>query len=232
MDLIRVFSIDLDEPLPLERARALLSPDERERADRLRVEPAARRFTLARAALRTLLAECLDASPRALTFTYGPHGKPSLPGPLQFNLSHSRGLALVALAVDAEVGVDVEKEREVPDALDIARRMFAPAEREALASVDERFRSAAFLRCWTRKEAFVKTTGDGLRLPLDAFEVTFVDPTGPARLLRVDATDGSESPFRMAALAPAPGFWGALCWRGRERALELQVRALGDLLPG
>lgn len=107
--------------------------------------------------------------------------------------------------------------------------MFAPSEYEALAALDAPRRAAAFLRCWTRKEAFVKTTGDGLEWRLDAFEVSFVDPTEPAGLLRVPVPD---RPFRMVGLQPAPRSWGALCWEGPERPVEIRSRPLSELIRG
>ena len=223
---IHVFRADLDldpfDAAHLDRARALLSPDERERSDRFLIEHARRRFTIARAHLRRLLAGYLAVPPGELVFTYGPRGKPRLEGArLRFNVSHSRERALFAFTLDREIGVDLEKERAVPDALAIAEHMFARAERERLAAVPAADRAAAFLRCWTRKEAFVKATGDGLGTPLDAFEVTFASAHEPARFESVEGRAEATQPFRLADLAPGHGWHAALCSEGPCESISL-----------
>jgi 4'-phosphopantetheinyl transferase len=124
-----------------------LSSDERNRAARLRFERDRRRFVVARGVLRALLGRCLEIPPAAVRFTCNRFGKPALSpelGRLKFNLSHSADLALIAMAAEAEVGVDVELIREDPDWVDIAGS------------------SRAFFGGWTRREAYVKARGESL----------------------------------------------------------------------
>jgi 4'-phosphopantetheinyl transferase len=159
-----VESLDVDEA-PL---RALLSPDEQERAARFVFREDRRRYIVARARLRQLLGARLRVSPEKIEFQYGAAGKPALAashGDLRFNLSHCEDVAVYAFADAAEVGVDVEREREIEDAEAIAERCFSPAERDAC-------RALGFLYCWTRKEAFVKALGSGLSSPLPELDVS------------------------------------------------------------
>jgi 4'-phosphopantetheinyl transferase len=209
---VHVWAASLDE-LPAVASRVLLSADERERALRFHFERDRRRFVAARCLLRLLLGRYMDLDPAGLRFEYGARGKPSLTGPdaLRFNVSHSGGIALLAFARGCELGVDVEQERPVPESVDIARHYFSAREGTELRSLGEKDRQAAFFRCWTRKEAFIKATGDGLSRPLDAFDVSLGNP---ARLLRVLGEPEALRRFRLEDLRPAPGFAAALAIEG------------------
>jgi 4'-phosphopantetheinyl transferase len=190
-----------------------LSGDERDRARRFHFERDSRRFVRARAALRQILGGYLEMDPADLSFRYGTHGKPALTGnaagALSFNVSHSDELALIAVArPGVELGVDVEAIRSMPDADDIACRNFAPAEVARLSVLPAQMREAAFFRCWTRKEAYLKALGDGLARPLDSFEVT-LRADEPVEL-RVASDPGEAARWTLAALEPAWGFAAAL----------------------
>ena len=128
---------------------------------------------------------------------------------LWFNLSNSAELAVVALGTSAEIGVDVEALRPMPDALAIAERFFSAAEREALAAVPAAERDRAFFRCWTRKEAYLKAVGTGITVRLDAFDVT-LGPGEPARMLALDGDPEGAAAWRLHHLEPASGYLGAL----------------------
>jgi 4'-phosphopantetheinyl transferase len=215
------------DTLPAGALTARLSPEERARAERFHFARDRQRFVGARGLLRGLLGRYLGIEPAALQFAYGPRGKPSLmaeggPGRLRFNVSHSGGLALLAFAWGRELGVDIEWERPVPEAESIARSHFSPHERAALSRLAPAERSRAFFRCWTRKEAFIKATGDGLSLPLDVFDVTLA-PGEPARLLRVRGDEKEAGRWWMEDLEPAPGFAGALAVKGRPSRLACWI---------
>jgi 4'-phosphopantetheinyl transferase len=166
-EAVQVWRVRL-APLHAIRAalEASLTPEEIKQAEAFRHAESRARFVGARAALRELLAAQLRLPPAAVRFVRTERGKPQLHpdhgAPLQFNVSHSGGLALLALARSVEVGVDVEVQHAVPQALDLAQRYFAPAEAAALEPLPEAVRAAAFLRLWTRKEAQLKATGSGL----------------------------------------------------------------------
>jgi 4'-phosphopantetheinyl transferase len=213
-DEVQVWLADLDR-LPDAALAGSLSADERERGRRLRFDRDRRRFVAARGLLRGLLARHLGLEPGRLRFRYGATGKPFLAGAdgPRFNVSHSGGLALLAFAWGREVGVDVEQTRPVPEAETIARRYFSAREAAELARLPGSEREAAFFRCWTRKEAFIKATGEGLSRPLDAFDVTLA-PGEPARLLRVAGEPEAACRYWLEDLSPGRGYAAALAVEG------------------
>lgn len=201
-------------PEAVPAAAALLSDSERQRASRFAFESGRRRFIVARATLRRLLAARLDALPEAIDFVYGPHGKPAL-GPrfaasdLHFNVSHCDDFAVYAFSWRREIGVDVEAVRWFADAEDIAARFFSPAENEAYAALDSLSRPLGFFNCWTRKEAFIKALGDGLHHSLDSFDVSLA-PNEPPKILRFENTPGERCGWSMESFFPAPSLVSAV----------------------
>jgi 4'-phosphopantetheinyl transferase len=188
-----LWRIALDRPAP--GAAALLSEDERARAARYAFERDRARFVAGRAALRTLLAAYAGRPAQALTFALGAHGKPSLPGGPPFSFSNSQGAALCAVGGGRELGVDLERLRDVPDAAAVARSAFTPAELAAWRAAGGDGR-AAFLRIWTRKEAVLKALGLGLG----------ADPAADAAArAAVEVFDVELDPDHAAALAAVRG---------------------------
>lgn len=214
-DDVHVWRIPLDvPPATLDRLASLVSGDERDRADRFYFDRDRNRFLAARGALRMILGSYLDSDPSLLSFHYGPRGKPSLAGsPLEFNLTHSAGLALCAVALGRRLGIDVEALRPLPDAAAIAERFFSDAERRALRSVTEAQRTLAFFQCWTRKEAYIKAIGEGLSMPLDRFDVSLL-PGEPARLLAVAGDPDAPRRWTLHDLDPGPGLVAAIAVEG------------------
>jgi 4'-phosphopantetheinyl transferase len=198
--------------------RASLSADELKRVEALRFDQQKNRFVVRRAVLRTLVAQYVGGTPAAIAFAYGVNGKPSvlspLAGGLQFNLSHSNGVAVFAFTTDREVGIDIEEIRPLPDAAAIAGRFFSPGEIAALERVNPIDRLHAFYNCWTRKEAYVKATGEGLQRPLDSFSVDVVD-LDPEHPSPVHETRGDWR-WSLRNLFPVDGFVGAVAARGQE----------------
>lgn len=203
----------------------LLSADERERASRFRFRRDSDRFVATRGILRVLLGRYVPLPPDQLVLSYGPSGKPCLSSPelgsLQFNLSHSQGLALYAFARDRNIGIDVEALRAVPDADRIAERFFSALEQAEYRSLPPHQKQRAFFHCWTQKEAFIKAVGEGLSLPLDRFDVS-VAPDKPARLLRVAGDPEIAGHWVMESVNAAPGFLGALACEGPGCRLVLR----------
>jgi 4'-phosphopantetheinyl transferase len=226
---LAVARLDVDSDR-VEALSELLSGAEQARASRFVFARERRRFIVARGRLRELLSERLGLPPEAIEFTYGPHGKPEIApacadSQLRFNLSHARDLAVYAFAQGRAIGVDVEWVHPIDDAGDIAARVFTASEREAYFSLEPRERLEAFFHCWTRKEAFVKAQGDGLSRALSDFDVSVV-PGEPARILRVGDMPGERSGWTLHAIAPAPGFVGAVVVG--PPALESPLRARPD----
>src|ERR1041384_7387282 len=162
---VHVWRLALDQPESvLTEFRRALDADEIERAGRFHFEKHQRHFVAGRGGLRYVLSRYLDVKPEELRFSYGAFGKPALIGEeLRFNMSHSHGLALFAVSGDRELGVDVEHVRADFASEDIARRFFSTVEVAAFNALPKEEQVAAFFRCWTRKEAYIKAIGRGDR---------------------------------------------------------------------
>ncbi len=198
------------------RLTECLAPDELARAQRFRFEPERRGFRLRRARLRQVLAGYLDVAPAAVCFSNNVHGKPAIvgvaeTGDLRFSYSHSADIALLAVTLEREVGVDLEQHRAMRDALQLASAFFAPAEVVALKQLPETELESAFFDCWTRKEAFIKALGLGLSFPLNAFVVSLGEP---ARLLELHGAPPSAGAWTLHSLSVGPGFSAALAVEG------------------
>lgn len=215
LDEAHVWRADVREMRPhLEQYASLLSADETRRAAGMLVEDDRVRFVLAHGLLRLLLGAYLAVQPADLRFGAGPHGKPALssaPGSLFFNLSHAGDQLLIAFTSQCEVGVDIEpvRSRLDPQRDDdtLAASFFAPEEQAALRELAGDARAAAFYICWTRKEAYLKATGEGLLAPLHAFRV----PLAPIPPLRPHLLPDSAAPqWALYDLPTIPGYAAAL----------------------
>ena len=196
---------DPDRPPPADLL-AVLSPGERERAGRMGHRPAADRFAHCRSLLRLLLAGYRDEPPAAVPLTVSPDGKPEVAGGPHFNLSHTAGRLLIAVAT-GPVGVDVEPVRPVPAADDLVRRWFHPAEVEQYFALSADRRPAAFRRGWTCKEALLKGIGCGARELAGC--VVELDPDRPPA----------------ARLSPDGRNWHLAAWEADGFAAAVALRA-------
>ena len=168
----------LADPAIEARCLELLDDAEAKRNERMLVTSARREFLVGRWLVRRGLSRYVDVDPRDWSFEENEHGRPSVGAPaladdLRFNLSHTRGLAALVVAVGREVGVDVEAVDRSLDLVPIARRKFAPPEAERVVGAAETEQVERFFRYWTLKEAFLKAKGVGLSLGLDRFWFTF-----------------------------------------------------------
>jgi len=218
---VHVWRLRVDDPAAARSLRGLLSPDERERADRFRFERDAACFTLARAHLRQLLGRVVGVPATGIRFCYGAAGKPSLEreGAPSFSVSHSGEFALIALTAHGPIGVDVERIGR-PGQGDPAA-YFSDAEVRSWQSLPPDEQPRAFFRGWTRKEAYLKARGDGLGFGLRRFAVT-LGPDEPPRLLwvqgepeepgRWDLRDLPVDPDYSAAIVAAAPLRGIFGW--------------------
>jgi len=218
---VHVWRVDLDQPDDVVAGlRRVLSDDEAARAERFVFERHRRRFTVGRGALRRVLGGYLGSAPEAVRFEYGERGKPRLAERgVEFNLSHSAEMALLAVTAGVEVGVDVEAVRRIEDALRISERFFSATERAVLAECPAAERGAAFFRCWTRKEAYVKAVGDGIALGLDRFDVSLDDGEG-ARFLALEGDARRAAEWSLTHIDPGAGYVGALALPARPRTVR------------
>jgi 4'-phosphopantetheinyl transferase len=194
-------------------------PEEVERAARYVRAETRDRFVAARGTLRTLLARYLGVQPRQIVLSYGPRGKPRLVSPageVHFNVSHSGDLALIAFSSHSPIGVDLERISAATDVGGLAGRYFSPAELAHIEARSPAARRHAFFVCWTRKEAYLKATGDGLAQALDGFDVA----SAPGRVVPASPRVSEEAlRWRLADLAPPRGYTAALALRqGADRA--------------
>jgi 4'-phosphopantetheinyl transferase len=213
--------------LPLANAIATrlashLVPDETARAARFRREEDRQRFIAGRGGLRALLAPQLSVPPREVPLAQSDSGKLRLAGDpgtkVEFNVAHSGGVTLIALSLDAAVGVDVEAMRPLPDALQLAERFFLPAETAALEAAPVAERLTVFYRLWTRKESVLKATGAGIANGLATVEVTGSEQ---AAVRRVDGDPQAGAHWSLRELEPAPHYLGCLAVRQSEASIVL-----------
>ena len=210
-----VWRCDLDILL-VEEYETFLTKDEHERAARFRFPLHRARYIAGRGALRYLLAQYLTRQPQEFSFVLNAHGKPELASKqLRFNVSHSQNLALLAFCPDDDIGVDLEFRRTDYDdekIMRLAGRFFCKAESHELETVNGPARQAAFFRCWTRKEALLKATGEGISGGLATYQVSLL-PGRPAQVLAPVEETGDWSLFD---LQPGEGFAGALAIRAPQ----------------
>jgi 4'-phosphopantetheinyl transferase len=196
-----------------------LSADEQARATRFIFERDRDRYILARGILRDLLGKYAQCAPQTIEFEYGPHGKPTIAKPnsrpgVSFNLSHSHGLAVVAIAREREVGIDVELIRPDFAGEEIAKRYFSGTEVAELNALPAQRRVEGFFLCWTRREAYIKARGDGLHIPLDTFSVS-LSPDNPATLSSADESRWSLESF-VPSLAREPRYVATIVAEGKD----------------
>lgn len=200
---------------------AYLGSAERARAARFVFDKHRTRYATGRGLLREMLGRYLNVPPAELEFEIGPFGKPYLRRTdgrprLQFNYSDAGGMALVGFAFDAELGVDLESLARQVNHREIARRHFHADEVAMLERRDDAQARTDFLVCWTRKEAWGKAKGVGIRYPLDSLDLC----SAIAReTLTIDAS-ADLTTLHLSQLHPAPGYVGAVAYAGDECRLR------------
>jgi 4'-phosphopantetheinyl transferase len=204
VDAVDVVSRRLNvDGLEAARLEHLLSPRERERANRLLVRQHRHDFIVGRGRLRELLGLVLGSHPTEVPLEVSTTGKPMLADAdgrrMRFNVAHSGGLALYGITLGHEIGIDLQQVDETVEWEDIAARSFAPAEQHALAAISPSLRRTAFFDCWVRKEAVIKATGEGLRRRLSSFVVSV--EADKAAMLSCESSLGTPESW---LLAPVP----------------------------
>ncbi len=222
---VDVWRVRLDEPARAgSDAASVLSSDEIARARRFHFEKDRIHFSRCRSALRDLLAGYLAISATEIRFEYLASGKPQLaaqqnPRALQFNVSHSAGMALIAVGSEHRLGVDIEKIRDDVDTTALAERFFSLRERAGLQALPDHLRVPGFFACWTRKEAFLKATGDGLSFPLAGFSVTTHPHLDPA-LEEIRGNIGARKQWFLVDLSVVDGYRAAVALERSHSRLE------------
>lgn len=216
---VHIWQTPLD--LPAARVQELthkLSREERIKAERFHFDRDARRFIVARGILRLILGSYLHLEPGAVRLCYERNGKPRLAHAcgnptIHFNLSHSEGLALYAFRRGSEIGVDIERLRDIPEMEQIAEQMFSARDITRLRALPKNQNTQTFFQMWTRKEAYIKALGDGLSTSLDGFDV-FPHPCESAALLGMRGDSTKAFPWVIRDLNAASGFASAFATEG------------------
>ena len=213
---IQLWSIDINPARHRsEELRSLLSDDELERADNFRFNKHRDRWIASRAMLRIILSSIIDRSPESVIFDYDEYAKPCLghsdsEAQVNFNLTHSNDLALLAVTSSGPVGIDVEQVKSLPSIDAVVERFFSAAERltfSTLSADEERLK--AFYACWTRKEAYLKALGCGISKPTNTFDVTLLENSEP-EIVAIDGDKKAADDWLLFDLQVVPGYVGAL----------------------
>ncbi len=215
---VHVWRTELDHsPERAIRFRPSLSADEGVRADRCRTPHPQYQFVVTRGILRTLLSRYMGVPSTKIQFATQPQGKPMLMNPsncsIQFNVSHTRGMALIAITLQQAVGIDVEWiDRKVQDR-DIAERYFSKRESAYLLSLTPPERAQQFFSHWTCKEAYLKMQGQGITGGLAQCELTIESDQLEVGLSPLDRQGLAEacSLYRIAAGSEHVGALALAC---------------------
>ncbi len=170
------------KPNQLTEVKSFLSEDELARAQKFYFDKQRNHYIAIRGLIRKLLGLYLNLNNKKIIFSYNEFGKPFLENRLvQFNLSHSHKLALFAVNINYELGVDIEWMHRKSNLLEIGERFFSENEFAELKSLPAELQRQGFFNCWTRKESYIKARGKGLAIPLSKFEVS-LKPGDPVYL--------------------------------------------------
>jgi 4'-phosphopantetheinyl transferase len=222
-DEVHVWQVDLKAwEKEADSLLELLDPEERERVARFKFPAPRNQFLISRALLRRALGRYLRIEARDVHFRTGANAKPELAEgrDLHFNLSHTEGVTVFAIARNRQVGVDVERVRADTNAMELAERFFSRPEVEWLRAQPAAQHIPSFFSCWTAKEAYIKAQGEGLSLPLSSFGV-LPRPPGSGLHLEVYGDPEESQRWSMWGLELEPGLRAALAVEGHDCSVRL-----------
>jgi 4'-phosphopantetheinyl transferase len=223
---IDVWRSRIDLPVSeIEKYAETLSEQEQERAAKFTFPDKYEEYVVSRGLLRKALAHVLDQEPSSFKFDYTSSMKPYLvkqynDRSISFNVSHSHGQALVAISLDRNIGIDIEKIRPDVEYEKLAKRFFSEAEHKALMQCAVEDRVAAFFATWTRKEAFVKAVGKGIAFGLSEFDVN-ISPFEPPIMLSTRWNPEDVSKWLMASIDIEKNYMATLAADGGEFQIRL-----------
>jgi 4'-phosphopantetheinyl transferase len=205
--------LDISPPKCAKLAEGL-SQDERKRALRFKFQQHQTRFTAGRAFLRMILGRYLPIGSAQVEFQYNPQGKPEVsptcnPSGLRFNFTHSESLALIAITKIGPLGIDIERLRAIEGAEELAEGFCSQRELKVFKDLTSDEKQLAFYNLWTRKESFLKATGEGITHLLRKVEVVFC-PGEQIRFIALPGGSTRGSRWRLYNLSSADDFVGAI----------------------
>jgi 4'-phosphopantetheinyl transferase len=228
--VVQLWDVTLDcDGAELKRLQSFLSQDEQARAARFHFARDAHRFIAGRGLLRETLALYLSLPAAQLRFAYGEWGKPYLAEhpSLCFNLAHSDSRALIVVAREVEVGVDIERVRTDLQIAALANLALCEAEKCMLRQLHGTAQQEAFFQLWTRKEAYIKADGRGISLPLPQLDVSNSD----GRITRLDEQSGTWQTcrqWRLRAVEAGSNYAAAVACNSHDWKLEVIQRSQMD----
>jgi 4'-phosphopantetheinyl transferase len=179
------------------------------------------RWIVARSYLRRILSLYLDIPPEKIEFGYASLGKPHIIGAkLEFNLSHSEGLAVYGIGTVHPIGIDIEHTRSLP-VVELVNRFFSPTERDIFHALPPTLHQAAFFHAWTQKEAYLKASGTGLHTPLDRIEVS-IDPRTLPQILNITEGNNPIGDWHLEGLNLPTNYTGAVAIAAPSITIEYQ----------
>jgi 4'-phosphopantetheinyl transferase len=196
----------------------MLTLDEKERASRFRFNKDRRRFIVARGFLRNLCGHYLNKGPVAVNLRYGEYGKPELDvrdpeKVVYFNLSHAGDYIVYGFCKNRKVGIDVEQIHEFQEMNQVAESFFSEDDVAIFKQFPMSEKADAFFSYWTRKEAYLKATGEGLSLDPKSVSVPFL-PCQEAKILTSDGPEAREIPWTILSLKTPPRYAAAVAVEG------------------
>lgn len=197
--------------------RALLTEAERAQELRFRFPAGRKNYLLTRSLARTVLSRYSTVQPHEWNFSKTEYGRPEIAPThtdvqgLSFNISHTEGAILLGVTRDRALGIDVENLNARSASLDLARRVFAPQEIEALSALPEARQRERFLELWTLKESYIKARGMGLAIPTRKFGFDFVDDRTLRLAIDPDLQDDAAR-WSFVQFRPSPEHIAALCF--------------------
>lgn len=196
---LHIWLVDLNNVNhPFNDLISLLSPEEIKRSERFKFERDQYRYQVTHNMKRLILANYLDCDPQCLHFKIESYGKPALanlqsPLKLQFNISHSRDLILIAITVEDSIGIDIEYNDKKRSIESLSETIFSPSEKKFFLTLkSQREKEEIFFRCWTRKEAFLKAKGIGLAVDLANISVNLSEIAVTPDWLKISTVEQTE----------------------------------------
>lgn len=225
--LWQVFPDTLRDPGLLRSYYALMCPEECVQHQRFRFEKGRHEYLVTRALVRTVLSRYADVDPYAWRFSKNAYGRPEIAAPqgllqLRFNLSHTDGLIVCLVALDREIGVDVENMTRRGETVEIADRFFSPIEATTLRALPEASQRYRFFEYWTLKEAYIKARGMGISLPLEQFSF-LLDTNQPVRIAFDPRLADDPASWQFQQFRPTPRHQMAVAIR-RKNEPDLAIR--------
>ena len=218
---IHIWKISLRPPRRwLPKLWDLLNGEEQHRAQRYKTQTLQDTFVTARGTLRLILQRYLHLDAAHIRFARGAHGKPYVSDPatsppLTFNLTHSRDLALLAIAANRQIGIDIEHYGRTANYPGMINRICSPPEQTFLNDLPPEEQQKIFLTCWTRKEAYVKALGQGITFSLKSITVS-LDKSKPPGILHVQGKENEALRWSMRELYPDPDYAATLVGEGNN----------------